>query len=311
MIQSPDLTAEGQYVDAGGALEYKRTGHGPDGWLLLDPFFTAHIRDYSGGKEILDAGCGAAPWAIYAAAVGATAILAIDNSEQMLEQANNALDDQPDAVRGKVRLRRADVLDVPRPSESFGVALSINVGCALPSVAAERDRHSHLVNPLLRHFQEMARVLEPGGVAIVTAPASLEVPFTTFGDEAEKITGLDNDLENLAGESEAEMRKVVGGHADILRATIVPDGANWKLIRQAGSLVLGQPIHRKIPGLVVPNYNHSAEEYGMSIQLAGFKMLAMAAQRLPKDQYNPKTGLGPEYITSNPFAVYLIQKPAA
>ena len=47
--------------------------HGADGALFLDPYFLTHLEDVQ-DKQILDAGSGAGPWAIYAAKNGARII---------------------------------------------------------------------------------------------------------------------------------------------------------------------------------------------------------------------------------------------
>ncbi len=291
MIQR--VEGEPEFVDAGGASAYMQFRHGIDGAKLLDPIFTGLIEAYGLGREVIDAGCGAAPWAILAADAGAKAVFAFDSSQQMLDQAEEALRAQSDAVRRTVTLALASVFDIPKPTSSFDTALSVNVGCALPTLPG--------------HFREVARVLNPGGIAIVTAPASLEVPFTTFGDEEEKIARLETDLEAVT--DEAEMRQVVGGHTDILRASVVADGARYRLVKETGSLGVGQAIHRKIPGLVVPNYNHPQEDYEAGIEAAGFNILETTRSRLAEDEYTAHTGLGWQYVDSAPFDIYLLQNP--
>ena len=284
-------TEERQFVDASGASAYMQSRHGADGARLLDPYFTALIGEYCPGKAVVDAGCGTAPWAIFAAGVGATAVFAFDSSPEMLDKADEALQIQLAAVRNSVTLQLGSVFEIPKPADSFDTALSINVGCAIPT--------------LPEHFQEMARVLKPGGVAIVTAPASLEVPFTTFGDEEKKVAALEADLEIVT--DEAEMRAVVDGHADILRATITSDGSRYSLVKGAGVLSVGQAIHRRIPGLVVPNYNHPEEDYEAAIQSAGFDVLETTRPRLTEDEYTAERRLGRQYVDHNPFAIYLLQ----
>jgi SAM-dependent methyltransferase len=299
---------EAQYVDATGAAAYTQNRHGLDGALLLDPVFTDYIASNSAGKEVLDAGCGAAPWAIFAAKAGALAVLGIDSSEEMLRQADQTLAEQPQAVREVITTQLGDILEISKADGSFDTALSINVGCALASVIpSEHGADSKPATPLFRHFQEMARVLKPGGVGLITAPASLETPFTTFGNEQEKITALEVDLVSLAGEDVNEMKRVVGSHTDILRATLIANGPKWRLVKQTGELTLGQTIQRKIPGLVVPNYNHPSEEYTLAMQLAGLKIREIASRLLPPHMYTPETGLGKQYTTDNPFDVYLVE----
>ncbi len=284
----------GQYVDAAGAAAYNQARHGKDGALLLDPVFIGHIEKFCPGKEVLDAGCGAAPWTIRAAEVGAKTIYAVDNSEQMLGNAQEQLGKQPEAVRGIVDLQLVDANDIPKSDDSFDVGLSLNVGCAIPN--------------LVRHFKEMSRVLRPDGIGIITAPVTLEVPFTTFGDEEAKIAHLEEDLRTVS--TEAEMRQKVVPNTDILRATIVLEGAHWKLIKEAGELALGQSIMRKIPGPVVPNFFHTSDEYEAAIDQAGFSAVETTRLRLSPEDYTAETGLGSQYIEHNAFDIYLVRNQA-
>jgi len=290
---SPD-TGQTQYVDASGALAYKTFGHGIDGSLLLDPFLATGLQDYCPEQKVIDLGCGAAKWAIHAVEIGADRVDAIDNSPQMLSQAEAALADQPESVRRRVGLQLASVLDVPRLNGSFDTALSINVGCA--------------IEDLDTHFKEMARILKLGGVGIITAPVSLEVPFTTFGDEERKIARFKAELDGVT--DEAEMKTIATAHTDILRATIVPDGSGWYVPEEADNLELGQAIYRKIPGVVVPNFYHTEAEYEAALQEANLDLRQANKERLSQADYNDKTGLGLEYLTKNAFAFYIAQKPA-
>jgi SAM-dependent methyltransferase len=303
----PDPETRGSnYVDHDGAKSYAQARHGIDGAQFLDPIFTDHMRTFCPDNIVLDAGCGAAPWAIFAAELGANSVLAIDNSEAMYGQARKALNDQPGSIKNAVGLVLADVQEVPSDRDTFDVALSINVGCALPSNGAfSESGFAKKVGPLEKHFIELARVLKPGGHAIVTSPASLEVPFTTYGEEDDKIQDLKDDLSALTGESADEMKKVVGGKDEILRATIVQQGDRWKLIEHIGTLGLGEFIYRKIPGLVVPNYNHDRSEYIHAMRDAGLAVPLLSARRLTTGNYSQEVGLGWQYKTSNPFDVFL------
>ncbi len=286
-----------QYVDGSGAAAYEKFGHGPDGELYLDPRLREHIAEHSDDQEVIDIGCGAGPFAIRAVQAGATSVYALDNSEPMLAKAGDAVATKPVDVREKIALELADAYAIPKADRTFDTAYSLNVGCALPD--------------LLAHFQEMRRVLRQDGKGIITAPVSLELPFTTFGHEEEKIEELRGVLDELAGEEENEMKKVIGAQADILRATIVQDDRQWRLVEASGSLALGEAIFRKIPGLVVPNYFHTSGKYEETITGSGLTILETTRLRMPKDQYTEQTGLGSQYMKHNPFDVYLVRRQAA
>lgn len=304
-------TSGSKFVDVGGAQAYALNRHGPDGALLLDPYFTGYIDHLVPNKCTIDVGGGAAPWAIHAVEAGAESVFLVDNSEPMLDQAAKALESQPDDVRNKVILKQADAQQLPSSSQQFDIALSINVGCTMPSVIrGEHDALGHWRTPFLAHFQEMARVLKPGGFAIVTAPTSLDAPFTTFGYENDKIRDLEGTLEDLVGADVADMRRVVGEHNDILRATIVPDGPKWRLIKSAGEIAVGQFIWRKLPGLVVPNYNHTVAEYKHTIGQSGFDVRDVAAPLVFDVVDAARADLGKIYTRNRAFHTFLLENPA-
>lgn len=78
----------GSYWGDSAATTYAQTRHGPDGELFLDPFFMPFIQDLN-GKVLLDAGCGAGPWAIYAAKEGAI-VYGVDIQPKMIEESQKA-----------------------------------------------------------------------------------------------------------------------------------------------------------------------------------------------------------------------------
>ena len=230
----------------------------------------------------------------------------------MIRRSQENIGNAPEALQKIIELMTADVAYLPIADQTVDAALSINVGCALPS---EEKGSSN--QPFKQHFNEMARVLRPGGYAVITAPASLETPFTISGDyplveahEAQMLKKLEADLEELTGENAEEMKKVVGARDEILRASIVQDGPHWKLVKQLFTLNQGQFIYRKIPGLVVPNYNHGRDEYHKTITGAGLEVENFTAKRISSLDPNASASkLGRAYLHMAPFHVYLAKKP--
>ncbi len=292
------------YVDVQGAQAYAENRHGIDGAVLLDPYFTAHIMAIcSEGAAVADIGCGAAPWSIYAARWGAKAVRGFENSQQMLDQAEIALAQQDPEISGVIEVGYGTVKEIAAEDSSFDLALSINVGCALPS----SDETQTLGGTLMDHFAEMRRVMKPGGYAVVTAPASLETVFTTYGDEENKVAQLREVVGRVA--TEAELRDAVGSNTDILRATISRGEDGFTLADERGALPLGSAVLRKIPGLVVPNYFHDQGEYQDAIIDAQLRVVNLDTPTLHETSYHEGTGLGWKYVTDNPFNIYLLSKP--
>ncbi len=288
------------YVTDAGAAAYAKERHGLDGAALLDPIFQSYMKIYCPGQEIIDIGSGAAPWAIYAVReCGARAVSGYDNSPQMRDQAIRAVAEA--SMTGKIAIENGTAKHLPVDSEAFAVAISLNVGCALPSID-EDDKQDG--GTLSDHFTEMERVLRPGGTAIVTAPVSLKIPFTTYGNEEAKLVSFDDSL------SKAEdVRQAVGSNGDVLRATIIEEGDAFRIAR-AEDVWLGRRVLRKIPGLVVPNFAHDEAEYESAIITSGLEIVERKKPTLASESEAEQLGLGRQYIEHNPFAIYLLQKPA-
>jgi len=291
------------YVTAAGAQAYAEARHGLDGATLLDPIFQSYMKDYCPGKEPIDIGSGAAPWAIYAVReCGATAVSGYDNSPQMRDKARQALVEA--GMTGKITIENGTAKHLPVESGAFSVALSFNVGCALPS---RKEDDEHEGGTLVDHFSEVERVLEPGGVAIVTAPVSLKTPFTTYGNEKSKLVAFE---EALSEAKDIEVvRQAVGSNEDVLRATIIEDQGTFRVARPE-EVWIGRKVLRKIPGLVVPNFAHDEAEYESTITDAGLQIVERKTPTLADEAEAEQLALGLPYVKHNPFVIYLLQKTA-
>lgn len=289
------------YVKNEGAKAYAENRHGPDGAILLDPFFMGHITDKVPGMKVIDIGTGAGPWAIRAAHLGARAVTGFDSSLPMLDQANQAIAQQSEEVARLLDVQFGTVRELPIEEGSFDVALSLNVGCALPSFQSD-DRENG--GTLSEHFAELNRVLIPGGFGIVTAPTSLGMIYTASGDEETIITELEERV-RLA-ESDDDLRRTVGALDNVLRATVLRRRGEFQ-IAQPSDLSRGVKISRKIPGLVVPNFAHTTIEYEDAFADVGLKIVDAAKPKLTPEEAKDNN-LGSSYTQQSPFATYLVQK---
>src|SRR3989338_1552169 len=68
--------------------EYSKCKHGPDGSLFLDPYFAKLVVGLR-NQKVLDVGCGAGPWSIYAAKNGGF-VWGIDIQPEMISAARVA-----------------------------------------------------------------------------------------------------------------------------------------------------------------------------------------------------------------------------
>ncbi len=292
-LSASEHTEEGTNYGNQGIDTYAKMRHGPDGTLFLDPCFIPHLLDLH-GQVVLDAGCGAGPWSILAAKNGAF-VHGIDIQEGMIEKAKQAaLEEQ---VENTTNFRTGDVSHLPYPDNFFDKALSINVGCNLPS--------------LKLHIEELSRVLKRGGVAIITAPSSFGVVFTDGVRPYEEVT---DSIDLLLANHQDSFPKNLRGFDEIYRATFAKKHDRWSLVRDEATLECGEEIWRKIPMMVVPNYYHSVDEYLALISASNFCVSQIYQPHFTNEQarqeynYNQKYPLSKEYVENSPFVIFVIQK---
>ncbi|MFA6533048.1 MAG: class I SAM-dependent methyltransferase [Patescibacteria group bacterium] len=322
-----------------GAKNYARAKHGPDGSAFLDSVFLPFLRNIA-GKFLIDVGCGAGPWAVFAADQGAK-VFGIDFQMDMLKNAKIAISDAD--VNGKVFLANADGAALPAREGEFDQALSINVGCNLPNQSTK-----HVFEPDLKleydkkvgfesHFEEMARVLKPYGKAIVTAPTSFGEVFTRGTREKkyvlksieQQLNFINIEISQIPPTLSERERKIqedtiIKNHLnkldDVYRATFASRDGKWVLITDEGKLKSGEKIWRKLPGLTVPNNYHHEDEYIAAAKKAGFRVVEQHHKlfRTEKERrkYNASVStdkhLGKEYSEEAggkpPFVVYVFEK---
>lgn len=121
---------------------------------------------------------------------------------------------------------------------------------------------------------------------------------------------------------EPTVRLFIGDHYYILRGTFILDAMNKPtLITPTNKDMVkpGDPILRKLPGLVVNNIFHTVEEYRKAAREAGWEVekdtTASFADEQARSEYNAthdtKEQLGPEYVGHPPFLVLKLRKPTA
>ncbi len=292
-------------------VEYK--GHGPDGELFLDPYLKSELANVT-GNVVLDAGCGTAPWAIEAAQNGAK-VCGIDSQQSMLDKAQVAI--ARAGVESQVQLCQGDVVNLPYEAAQFDKALSINVGCNLNRTMQVITQDHYAVTGLGGHFREIARVLKEGGELVIAAPASLDVVFTDGGhSQEEAMANIKQALAKIGSSNNPEViTKNLLELEGVQRATFVKRGDQLVLVTSVKDLTIGEPIWRKIPGAVLPNYYHSEEEYLVAIRNAGLfceevKRPCFFGNVKYKAYRNDNDALGEAYIHNNPFTIYYVKKQA-
>lgn len=305
--------------------KYATAKHGPDGAQFLDPVFLPNLDNLI-GQHVIDIGCGAGPWSVYAANQGAK-VFGIDYQIGMLKNAKKAVVEAD--IDGKVVLANADGAALPAADKEFSLALSINVGCNLPNTSTvkvdirEKDLNYSKEVGFEPHFQEMARVLKEGGRAIVTAPTSFGKVFTRGTRENKYVLMSIQQALNKIGDSvDVEViKKSLDRLDDVYRATFAHRGNKWILITNENQLKSGEMIWRKLPGLTVPNFYHNENEYVEAARSAGLRLVEQhhelfsteGERRRHNASVPTNKHLGKEYSLEAggkpPFVVYVFEKP--
>jgi SAM-dependent methyltransferase len=321
MLQSrkPSATAAHNAGTGGttwNAVAANTYGHGPDGQVFHDSHVVELLERYlPKAQTILDLGCGTGCFAPNILSIaqshmstGIRFIYFWDPNSAMLEKCKEkARESLHPSIT--VQYEQAGVNDLERLHDgSVDVVLSSLVGCNLNK------------DTLYLQFKQINRCLKPGGVAIVTAPNSLDVVFTNgSGDKEATISGIQDRLNAIGDVQESKaleaLREKFNGDQSILRASFIHEEGRVRLVQEGETIPAGASIYRLIPGLVVPNYAHTVDEYLAAAIQAGLTIkeqesgqtLTSAARAL----WNAQPGvaqLGREFERYPPFAVFVFQK---
>lgn len=282
-------------------LAYSESNHGPDGRIFLDIYFIPFLRSLN-KKKLLDAGCGAAPWSIFAAKNGAQ-VFAVDIQEGMIQAAKKAI---KIANTTKIKLEQGDVANLPYKKNFFDAAISICVGCNLPLDSFEK------------HFYEFQRCLKKNGEAIVSAPCSLDVVFTSGSKTKEEtLRAIQDILEKLPTNPDSEL--IVSSLlqlSDVLSATFYLKNGRLKLLESEQEISEGDKIWRKLPKLIVPNRFYTFDSYTKMFRKFNFEITNVEKPKftdeLQRSKYNDlvdeTSKLGSEYVNHSPFLIFKIKK---
>lgn len=260
--------------------------HGSDEAVFLDDYIRRFLQELH-GSYLLDAGCGSGTWAIEAAQREIT-VVGVDVEPAMIERARAAASDA--GVADQIEFIIGDTAALKERKELFDAALSIHVGCCLPSLGL--------------HMRQIARSLKPSGRVLVTAPTSFQVLFTD-----------DSHSEDLQQPIERQTLEKI---SSIYRGTFAERNDKLELVRDPNRLFEGQPIWSKIPGLVIPNYYHPEESYLDAFWAVGLEVVAVhrpcfscEAERLAYYTWHPNGGgprLGSSYVGNPPFIIFELRK---
>ena len=277
--------------------------HGIFGEAFLDSEIAQSIRLMVPGKRVLDVGCGVGDWCYLASHCGAKTVDGFDIQEGMVNVAKQAT-----SHFSNVHIKLGDVADMPYEDASFDVAMSFFVTCNLSPDAYDK------------HFQELYRVLAPGGKAILLIPTdwSHSGLYTKCGADPVIVKGnITRILDNLPRDpTTSEVTNAFKEENDILMSSFAID-ADGKifLINDTNHLNHGQPIWRRTEVMTFPNFFYSDHSNTTCIIAAGFCIDSInnyftEEKRITHNSQEPKLILNKKCV-ENPLAlVYCISKPA-
>ena len=276
--------------------------HGIVGEAFLDAPVAKSLKRMVPGKKVLDIGCGVGDWCSLVAQCGAKTVDGLDIQEEMVELAKQAT-----SHLDNVHIQVGDVAGMPYNDASFDVAISLFVTCNLSPEVFEK------------HFQELYRVLAPGGKAILQIPTdwSHSGVYTRF--EANS-TIVENEISQILEmvprhPTTTQVSEAFKNADDILLACLAVDiRGNLFHVKNLNQLKHGQPIWRLSEVMTFPNFFYSDKSNITNIIAAGFHIDSIEnyfteERRVAYNSKKPKILLKKEFV-ENPLAlVYHISKP--
>ena len=148
-MQSGGHFSQGTRYGADEVSAYASKKHGILGAGFIDSPLAQCLRSLVYGKRVLDIGCGVGDWCSLVAQYGAQTVDGFDIQEEMVELAKQAT-----SHLDMVHIQVGDAANMPYDDASFDVALSFYITCNLSPESYKN------------HFQEVNRVLVPGGKAV-------------------------------------------------------------------------------------------------------------------------------------------------
>ena len=275
--------------------------HGSLGAAFLDSGIAEGLKCLVKGKRVLDVGCGVGDWCCLAAQYGAKSVDGFDIQPEMVELAKQATSHLQDMVHIQV----GDAADMPYDDDSFDVAISLFVTCNLsPEVYA-------------KHFEELQRVLAPGGKAVLLLPTDYSHTklYTKIdADPALVINKIEEILKTVPRYPTTTQITEAFKEVDNILVTCFTTDQNGKLfhVNNVSQLTNGQPIWRKTEVMMYPNFFYSDQlnilHLTTSFHIDHIDDYCTEERRVTYNNTRPAIPLSREYVTHPPALVYYVSK---
>ena len=263
-----------------------------------------YLKSEVPGKKVLDIGCGIGNWCYKAAENGAKSVDGFDIQEEMVQHAKQAT-----SQFNTVNIRVGDVMNMPYDDNTFDVALSFYVTCALRLEAC------------INHFKEMHRVLRPGGKAMVVCiskPAFERMFLKNGADQVMVEKKIESKLSSFKSyPSQDEINDEFEELSDIIQAFFTLD-SNGRLqrITDVSTLTDGQAIWSTCQIMTFAAYYYNDQFFQEQIKAAGLELDKIEnyyteERRVAYNSTNPEIELDKTIIDTPPFVMYHLSKPQA
>ncbi|XP_065887033.1 uncharacterized protein [Dysidea avara] len=280
---------------------YSQHVYGLVGEAFLHSAITEDLKKSVPGKRVLDIGCGAGNWCVTAAQYGAKSVDGFDIQPEMVELAKQAT-----SHLDMVHIQVGDAADMPYGDDSFDVAISLFVACNLSPEG------------FTKHFQELDRVLAPGGKAIILAPTDWSRYGLYIKIEADPSVIRSNIAHTLSMmpkyPSTAQVTETFKSYTDILTTFFaVNDDGYLFHIEDISRLSHGQPVWHKCDMMTFPNYFYSEKSLIEQFHTNGFHVDKIdnnftEDKRAFYNSTNPPILVSEDYVTHPTSYVYHVTK---
>ena len=299
------MATESQYTHEYGVSDFKwlaKNLEDPENIAFLNPAICEYFKSLIPGKKVLDIGCGMGIWSYKAAQSGAKSVDGFDIQEDMVQLAKQAT-----SQFSTVNIRVGDVMDMPYDDNTFDVALSFYVTCALRPEAC------------MKLFKEIHRVLVPGGKAVmncVSKPAFEKLYLRSGGDPVlveKEITKILMCLSTYP--SQDEVNNAFQQLTDVIMVYFTHDeSGRVHRITDVNKLTNGQAVWAKTQMMVFADYFYDEQFFQQQIEAAGLKLEKIEnyyteERRIAYNNTNPELKFA-KTITDTPlFVMYHLSKP--
>ena len=302
MASSGRQYAHSKIYDSSDVKRYAQNFEDPKYKAFLCPTMDQYFKSHISGKKVLDVACGTGIWSYRAAQSEAKSVDGFDIQEEMVELAKQAT-----SQFSTVNIRVGDVMDMPYDDNTFDVALSFYVTCALQPEAC------------MKLFKEIHRVLVPGGKAVMncTSKHAFEKLYLRSGADPVLVQKeIAKFLLSLSTyPSQDEMTNAFQDLCDAVNVYFTHDeSGHVHRITDADKLTNGQATWAKTQVMVFAGYFYDEQFFQQQIEAAGLKLEKIEnyyteERRIAYNNTNPELKLA-KTITDTPvFVMYHLSKP--